>query len=88
MKNSLRSISSYFQPSAYVRFPSMSQLDFLNIMVLGKKKKKKKKAPFYAVDVLEALQRDILSQPRSPLFHARAKIELETTIKRAMLGRH
>ena len=48
----------------------------------------RKKTLLYAVDVLEALQRDILSQPRSPLFHARAKIELETTIKRAMLGRH
>ena len=55
-------------------------------MVLGKKKKEGEKSSFYAVDVLEALQRDILSQPRSPLFHARAKIELETTIKRALLG--
>ena len=33
----------------------------------------KKKALLYAADVLEALQRDILSQPRSPLFHAQEK---------------
>ena len=39
-----------------------------------KERQKRKKALLYAVDVLEALQRDILSQPRSPLFHAQEKM--------------
>ena len=84
MKNSLCFISNHVAISDFYYVIPIGLLEYLKVLA-KEGKKKEKKALFYAVDVLKALQRDILSQPRSPLFHARAKIELETTIKRALL---